>query len=227
MDTVLIVDDEKRILQMMHRIQEKCRDDFELITASSGEAAMKVLAERPVDLVITDLVMPRIDGLTLLTYINEHYPRILCIAMTGYATDSVIKMLPDNLLQLIRKPFKLYELVAIIKESLKIKPPSGSMGGISIASFLQLVEMDQKSCAVEVTLADHKTGTFLFKEGVLYDAIFGELTGEGAALELLMNEEKAKFTLNPLPKQDLSRRINSRIMELLLKASQRRDDKGV
>ncbi len=224
MDTVLVVDDNPRILKMMDSVRERHKDEFELIIANSGEMAISILQETNIDLVITDLVMPQIDGLTLLTRINELSPRTMCIAMTGYATDTVIKMLPDNLLRLIQKPFKVYELVAIINESLKTKPPAGSVEGISIASFLQLIEMDEKSCALDVILSDREKGTFLFKEGVLYDAFFEGVSGEEAALKILNHSEKADFTLHPLPKPDIPRRINRQLMEVLLKASRQRDD---
>ncbi len=223
MDTILIVDDNKQILEKMHGFLSRFRDEFRVITANDGGKAINLMKETNVDLLITDLVMPQTDGLTLLAYINERYPRVLCIAMTGYATENIIRMLPDNLLCLVRKPFKLYELLHIIRKGIKTKSPAGTVRGISIPSFLQLIEMDEKSCALDVTLANDKKGTFLFKGGILYEAVFGDMTGEEAAMEILKTDEKAKVTLNPLPKQNIPRRINSRTMDLLLKSAWCRD----
>ena len=113
MDSILLVDDNKFVLSKIHSIMLKYTNEFDVISVTNGEKAIGVLMETHIDLVVTDLVMPHTDGLTLLAYINDHYPHILCIAMTGYASDNIIKMLPDNLVQLIQKPFKIYELIAI------------------------------------------------------------------------------------------------------------------
>ena len=223
MDSILLVDDNKFVLSKIHSIMLKYTNEFDVISVTNGEKAIGVLMETHIDLVVTDLVMPHTDGLTLLAYINDHYPHILCIAMTGYASDNIIKMLPDNLVQLIQKPFKIYELIAIIKSSLKQKPPAGSLNGISIPSFLQLIEMEEKSCALDVTLANNKKGTFLFREGRLYDATFESMKGESAAIEMLQSGEKAAFILKTLPNQDIPRKINSGTSELLLKAAWAKD----
>ncbi len=223
MDKVLIVDDNKSMLNKLQDYLARYRYEFEILTAVDGQKAMEMLEGTDIDLVITDLVMPKMDGFTLLAHINEQYPRILCIAMSGYATDHMVNMLPDNLLQFVRKPFKIYELIEIIRKSLKEKPPGGTVGGISIASFMQLIEMEEKSCALEVSLPDNKKGSFLYKEGVLYDAFYENLTGEKAAIEIIQHDEKVRFTLNPLPNRNLPRRINSRVMELRLQASRIRD----
>lgn len=224
MNSVLIVDDNKEILAKMHAMLAKYAGDLEVVTANNGKVAMRILAERHIDLLVTDLVMPEVDGLTLLAHINDHYPHIQCIAMTGYVTDNMIKMLPDNLLQVIRKPFKIYDLINTIRESLKTKPPAGTVCGISLPSFLQLIEMDEKTCALDVTLGNNQKGTFLFKEGVLYDAFYEDMTGEGAAVEILRIGEKATITLKTLPVKNLSRQINTGMMQLLLNVSKLKDD---
>src|SRR6056297_1733152 len=116
MDKVLIVDDNKSMLNKLQDYLARYRYEFEILTAVDGQKAMEMLEGTDIDLVITDLVMPKMDGFTLLAHINEQYPRILCIAMSGYATDHMVNMLPDNLLQFVRKPFKIYELIEIIRK---------------------------------------------------------------------------------------------------------------
>ncbi|MFO8049878.1 MAG: response regulator [Desulfosudaceae bacterium] len=220
---VLIVDDNQKILNRAGTFLFKYRDEFEIFTAEDGARAMEVLQNTDIDLLITDLIMPRVDGFTLLAHINERYPRVLCIAMTGYASENIENMLPDNLLLFVRKPFTLYELLDIIRKSLKKKPPAGSMRGISLPSFMKLIEMEEKSCALDVRLPGQKTGRFLFLGGNLHDAQLDDVTGEEAALAILLNGERATFTLNPLPKQRIPQQINMGITELLLKSSRIQD----
>ncbi len=223
MDKVLIVDDSPQILSLMQKVGNRYKDEFELIAVNSGRKAMEVLKKTRVSLVITDLIMPQIDGLTLLTHINQLYPYTVCVAMTAYATESLIRILPDNLVAVLRKPFNVQELIDIIRKSLKTKPASGTMQGISIPSFLQLIEMDQKSCALRISLSDGRQGVFFFKEGDVYDAVFEDLTGKEAAIAMINIGEKPRFTLTPLPGTDIPRRINCRIMELLLLAAREKD----
>ena len=131
MNKVMVVDDDRQALHTIMRFLSRFREEFDVITADGGEAAIQVLKESQVDLIITDLVMPGMDGFSLLAHINEHHPRVLCIAMTGYATDNVVSMLPNGLLCFMKKPFQVYELLATVRESLKQKPPAGTIGGIT------------------------------------------------------------------------------------------------
>ena len=126
----------------------------------------------------------------------------------------------------LQKPFDIQALVAIIRKSIKTRPAAGTVHGISVSSFLQLIEMDQKSCALKVALAHDKHGMFFFKEGVLYDASFGTLTGKDAAIAMINSGEKPLFTLNPLSNTDIPRQITCRLMELLLQAAQKKDEAG-
>jgi len=223
MNKVMVVDDDRQTLNTITRFLSRFKEEFDVITADGGEAAIQILKESQVDLIITDLVMPGMDGFSLLAHINEHYPRVLCIAMTGYATDNVVSMLPNSLLCFMKKPFQVYELLATVRKSLKHKPPAGTIGGISVSSFLRLIEMDGKSCALDVVLGDDRKGTFFFQEGILFDATFENLIGDEAALEMIKSEDRGIFTLQPLPRQNISKRIRSRVMDLLLTATYLRD----
>ncbi|MEW6080046.1 MAG: response regulator [Thermodesulfobacteriota bacterium] len=223
MNRILIVDDNRQALNTMRMFLSRFGEEVDVMTADGGETAIQILKEEQVDLVITDLVMPGVDGLSLLAHINEHHPRTLCIAMTGFATENVVRMLPNSLLYFMRKPFKLNELLDTVRKSLKEKPPGGTVGGISISSFLKLIEMDEKSCALDVVLEDNRKGTFFFREGVLLDAVFGNLFGKEAALEMIMIESRMVFTFRPLSHHNMIRRIKSRIMDLMITAAYLQD----
>jgi DNA-binding NtrC family response regulator len=90
---ILLVDDEATFRQTLRRHLK--REGFELETAADGEAACREIsraAERshPFDLVITDVLMPEMDGIQLLTWIKECYPGISVIVLTGFGDgDSV------------------------------------------------------------------------------------------------------------------------------------------
>jgi len=89
---VLIVDDELTIVQSIHRHLR--RKGFEIENAGNGKEAadyIRLSAQQgtPVDLVITDIVMPKMDGIQLLKWIQETYPEIHVIILTGFGESDI------------------------------------------------------------------------------------------------------------------------------------------
>jgi DNA-binding NtrC family response regulator len=82
--TLLIVDDEIEIRQMLSRNFRLKGFDVEL--AGNGVEALAVLAEKRIDVVISDIMMPEMDGVCLLRNIRQQYPMIRVIMITGYVT---------------------------------------------------------------------------------------------------------------------------------------------
>ena len=83
MKTILVVDDDELILALTARFLENLSIGAIVLTAANGAEAIEVLKAEKVDLVLTDLNMPVIDGFTLLSYISVKHPDIKTIAMTG------------------------------------------------------------------------------------------------------------------------------------------------
>jgi len=115
--TVLIVDDEELMRGLLVRIVE--RDGYFSLTASSGEEALGILEANKVDVVLSDIVMPGMDGLQLLAKIKERWPELPVFLVTGYKnrfteTDSV--ELADGFLS---KPFKNVEVLKQLALAMK------------------------------------------------------------------------------------------------------------
>jgi DNA-binding NarL/FixJ family response regulator len=85
-ESILLVDDEHIILASLSWVLEK--NDFKVTTASSGQEAIENLKTRHYDLVITDLLMPKVDGIAVLQQAKSIYPDIGVIILTGYADIS-------------------------------------------------------------------------------------------------------------------------------------------
>ncbi len=81
MKKILIIDDEEAIRQMVKRLVEKAGYTAEL--ASNGEEGIMMIEEASFDLVITDIIMPRKEGIEIITAIRKDYPEIRVIAMSG------------------------------------------------------------------------------------------------------------------------------------------------
>ncbi len=214
MSKILIADDDTVFLNLLITALEEYSDEFTVLGAEDGKEAIDILEDNNISLVVTDIVMPEVDGLALLAHINEHYPAIPCFVMTAYETPDVINRLPKDILHFIKKPFKANKLGNMISNALEKDAPKGALYGISVASFLKMIEMEKKSCLFEVILPDDGKGLFYFKKGILYNAAYESMKGEDAAIAVI-SKGKAKFRFKKLPKQEIAKRINSSLSELI------------
>lgn len=115
-DTLLIVDDEQDLLTGLKRsiTQEM---DCTVLTATNGKHAMWILQEEPVDVVLTDINMPEMDGLKLLDQTMEHDEAISIIMMTAYGTIEIaVQALKRGAYDFIQKPFEFTELIRLLKK---------------------------------------------------------------------------------------------------------------
>jgi len=103
--TILVVDDEAVIRDLLKRTL--LREGFEVVTASDGEEGLKRLAAGKIDVLITDIVMPNMDGRELLQQVNKDYPHIPVIFITGQASKAERKHSGKSDSEIyIVKPFK-------------------------------------------------------------------------------------------------------------------------
>ncbi len=225
MDKVLIVEDNPVLLKILQTGLRKYSDRFEAITARDGEEAINVLAQETIAMLVTDLQMPKVDGLTLLAYMNDHHPEIPCVVMSAHGTPQIKERISQDVLSFIEKPFEIEELVEAILPALSRDEPAGTLNGISIANFLQMIHMEQKTCLLEIETHDEQKGYFYFEEGVLFDAVYEELNGEEAAMAIIP-QERAKIRFKNLAKgrKKVSRRIERDLMALLMDAMRIKDE---
>ncbi|MFC1885259.1 response regulator, partial [Thermodesulfobacteriota bacterium] len=227
MKHVLIVDDEEEFLLTMQAGFEPYKDRFEVLTALNGKEAVKVLESTRINLVVTDLKMPEMDGFELLAFIKSNFPEIPAIVMTAFATPGMeTELRQAGNIRMLEKPVDFGELTQLILSFLELDLAGGVLAGISLVSFLQLVEMEQKTCLMEVKGADGVQGLIYFKEGVLYDALLGKTHGKEAALSILEFED-VKIRFRSLPSKKFKRRIKTRLMNLLMESARQKDEKGL
>jgi len=222
MDTVLIVEDDKVLQGFLRTRLQKNKDRLEIILADNGEEAIKILKQRDISLLVTDIVMPKVDGLELLAYMSEKHPDIPCIVMTGHASEMAGKLSEDTL-RLFQKPFQLDDLNQAIIQALEQDVPGGTLRGISVASFLQMIEMEQKTCLIEVHLEGKEKGTFYFVEGDLYDAEHEDQKGEAAAYKIIA-WDRASIRCMKLPNKKIEKRIKTDLTSLIMESMRRKDE---
>lgn len=115
MKNVLIIDDNEVILSMLVRGLKCYMDDCNILTAGNGKEAVKILDAVPVDLIVTDLNMPEMDGYEFLTYTRKNKPEVRTVVMTAdYSPEVERRLLPLGVSRCFEKPFSLTELVSWI-----------------------------------------------------------------------------------------------------------------
>ncbi|MDX8403162.1 MAG: response regulator [Mariprofundaceae bacterium] len=84
---------------------------YDLVVYHRGDTALKALQDEPFDLVLSDIVMPGADGLTLLSHIHEHMPDTLILLMTGYSgIENALHAVEQGAYDFVSKPFQLPEI---------------------------------------------------------------------------------------------------------------------
>jgi len=223
MDKVLLVEDDLKFQRILRARLQKYKDKFEIVLANNGTEAIKVLQQSSISVVITDIQMPKVDGLELLAHIKEKHPKIPCFVMTAYGTAKTKETLSKNSLRIFNKPFRIDDLADDVIQALQQDAQGGTLKGISVSSFLQLIQMEEKTCFLEITSNGDKKGYFYFKDGVLYDAVCGGLKGEEAAFRLLALD-KASIRLKNLSDDKIVRQINMSLMNLIMESLRRKDE---
>ncbi|MDY7034409.1 MAG: sigma-54 dependent transcriptional regulator [Thermodesulfobacteriota bacterium] len=113
---VLFVDDEKGFRDSFRRALRK-EDNVLLTTASDGKDALEKLKVFPADVVITDVKMPRMDGLSLLEEIRRLYPNIFVLVMTGFGSiEDAVKAMKIGAYDYILKPFDFDVIKLVLKK---------------------------------------------------------------------------------------------------------------
>ena len=122
MKNVLIVDDEKPFLLSVTDGLAAYAKDFAVLTAINGKEAIKVLGSSEVNLVVTDLRMPKMDGFELLAHMSGNYPDIPVIVMTAYGTPEIEERLQKmGTFHYLEKPLDLNVLADKITDALGIR----------------------------------------------------------------------------------------------------------
>ncbi|MDR3599521.1 MAG: response regulator [Desulfosporosinus sp.] len=116
MKRILFVDDEVQILKSLTRLF--IDTEYDVLTAESGEAALQVLENEEINLVVSDMRMPFMDGYQLLCKVKELYPKILRVVLSGYADQKIVlKALQQNIAKLYMfKPWNNELLLKLVEQ---------------------------------------------------------------------------------------------------------------
>ena len=118
---MLIVDDEPRLLRVLRLGLPE--HGFNVLTAANGQEALKILFDKKVDIVVTDIRMPLMDGVELIYEMERLDIKLPIVVTTAHADiETAVKTLKHGACDYIRKPFSVEELVQSVKKAMEKVP---------------------------------------------------------------------------------------------------------
>jgi len=223
---VLIVDDDKEMLLALKEGFKRYQESFAVLLAEDGLKALDSLKANVISLVVTDLKMPQMDGFELLAHIMEHYPDIPVIMITGYSTPEMeLLARQGGAVGYISKPFLIENLARQILATLRKESEGGTLHSVSSGMFLQLIEMEQKTCTIRLEdKSSGEKGILFFREGELLDARVNNLKGESAAHKIFSWDEVNLSIQNGCALTE--NKIRKDLQPMILEAARQKDEQG-
>ena len=181
--TLLVVEDDRATLSL-YRAGLKGLQGFKILMAPDGGQALELLRNEPVDVLVTDLNMPVMDGFNLIAKVSRFYPQVPIIVMTGLDESQHLNTpLQLGAIRILSKPPRLTLLMDAIRAAAQFQP-TGMVRGIGLNSILQLLNWEKKSCTLTVK-SEAGMGLLYLKQGEVVHAAYRSDEGLPAAYEIL------------------------------------------
>lgn len=117
---VLVIEDEAGMRELLQKVL--VRQGYAVREVASGREALKLLEGETYDLVLTDVVMPEIDGMEVLRFVKKVRPDTMVVMMTAFGTiDSAVQAMKEGAYHYISKPFKMEEILVVMEKALEEK----------------------------------------------------------------------------------------------------------
>ncbi|MDK9707122.1 MAG: response regulator [Desulforhopalus sp.] len=214
MKTVVIIENEAVELEALVSLFEQWQKEINVLTAKEEKAAITIMSQHHVDLVVCDLTLPKNNTLDSFSLLTHTFPYVPCIALSadrGTPAEEAIKRGASHCLE---KPFDAEKLLQHAADLLDTGT-SGTVKGIPIHSFLQMLESEEKTCTLQV---NHKndTGLLYIQDGLLIGAETRNFIGEEAA-HLILSWQETMVQLRYFNGQR-KRQINKPLLSILMEA---------
>ena len=121
MKRIIFVDDEPRILEGIRRMLRPMRREWEMVFVGGGEAALAELKVAPFDVIVSDMRMPGMDGATLLKHVQERFPNVVRIVLSGHTDPEAALRAVPVAHQFLSKPCDAEALQAVVQRACSLK----------------------------------------------------------------------------------------------------------
>lgn len=158
-ETILVVDDEQALLGLASEIISQ--SGFKVVCAESAKQALHILENEPIDLLLSDVIMPEMDGYQLAVIVKEKYPAIKIQLASGFSDDRHIGVADDTLRQnLLHKPYNSQALLKRIQELLGDEEVHQHKHDVTVSSADEIIKpvewTEQFSVGIPQIDQDHK-----------------------------------------------------------------------
>ena len=177
--TVLVVDDERAITELLK--EALSMEPYRLLSAASAEQALDLLEKDPVDVVVSDEMMPGMTGTEFLSIVKKRFPRTIRMILTGHANlEMAIKAINEGeIYRFFRKPCNVFDLAITIRQALQHK-----------------ALMEEAARLLSVTKRQKRTIDMLEQKYPGITKVKRDATGE-----ILLEEDRLPLTYNVLIQQ--------------------------
>lgn len=171
--SLLLVDDEPHVLSALTRVLR--RDGYRLFTAASGEQALTIMEAEPIDLVVSDSLMPGMEGAELLSLIQQHWPQCVRMLLTGRAdlAATVRAINEGHIYHFIAKPWSDDELRLTLRQALAHQQSEREQQRLEALTRTQNRELTELNATLERRV-EARTQE-LQQVADMLDAAYGEL----------------------------------------------------
>jgi|GEM_PF-794643 len=221
MKTVVIIENEAVELAAMVSLFEQWQKEINILTAKEEKAAITIMSQHHVDLVVCDLALPKTDTLEGFSLLTHTFPYVPCIALSAELGASSAEAIRRGASRCLEKPVVAAELLQYAADLLDTDT-SGTVKGIPIHSFLQMLESEEKTCTLQVN-HQKDTGLLYIQNGLLVDAETKNFIGEGAA-QLILSWQETVVQLRYFNGQR-KRQINKPLLSIIMEAFRLRSEK--
>ncbi len=150
---VLIVDDDKSIAEVLEGLISN--NERTVHVCHDGVSALERIEKHPYDLILSDLIMPKVGGLEILKYAKKINPEIIVVLLTGYASlETAIEAIREGAYDYIRKPCKLEEIEIVVKnaiEKIKLNRENRELLKKLQDAYHELIELKKETCEEKIS----------------------------------------------------------------------------
>ena len=230
---ILLLDDDEDVLELYREMFRSLPSQPEIHTATSGARAISLLEGEPFNLLISDLNMPRVDGLQVLTIVRRKFPQLRTAVLTAVADEQFrMRAYAMGIDLFLEKPNNHKEIVFLMDcvESLLGAQQTNGFRGVQSKGLVDIIQLEclsQSSSVLRITNTSNQmlVGKVWIHQGNIIDAEVADLAGS-EAFQKILAWKTGHFEILP---GDLERprRIATSYQGLLLESAQALDEKQI
>jgi CheY-like chemotaxis protein len=226
---ILLLDDDEQILELYQELLRALPSQPEVHVSNSGARAIALLESEPFSLLITDLRMPKMDGLQVLSIVRRKYPHLRIVVLTGVLDEEYrSRSYALGVDMFWQKPanteeFQLFKdcIESLLGREVQSEGGFRGMQSKSLVDLIQLECLSQSSAVLQISQGG-VSGRIWVQQGEIIDAAAASFTGEEAFKEIL-SWKSGNFEIKP-PEPEHPRAIHNSAQGLLLDSAQALDE---